>query len=120
MYSVFVKLLQERNISTYKVAKETKIAQSVFSSWKNGISAPKTDKLQRIADYFGVSIEYLMTGEDLLEGLEDDLECKLIRAASGNDNDKKELLELILQLDNEDTKKIKDLALLHVEAKKKG
>ncbi len=120
MYSVFVKLLQERNISTYKVAKETNIAQSVFSSWKNGISAPKTDKLQKIADYFGVSIEYLMTGEDLLEGLEDDLECKLIRAASGNDNDKKELLEMVLQLDDEETRSIKEHVSLYLNAKKKG
>lgn len=64
MYSVFEQLLQKYGVSTYKVSKETGIAQSVFSSWKNGISNPKQDKLQKIADYFGVSIEYLMTGKD--------------------------------------------------------
>jgi transcriptional regulator with XRE-family HTH domain len=64
MYKIFEQLLQKNGVSTYKVSKETGIAQSVFSSWKNGISTPKQDKLQKIADYFGVTIEYLMTGKD--------------------------------------------------------
>ena len=67
MYSVFEQLLQKYGVSTYRVAKDTKIAQSVFSSWKNGISTPKTDKMQTIADYFGVSLEYLMTGKEEVE-----------------------------------------------------
>lgn len=64
MYSIFEELLQKHGVSTYKVSKETGIAQSVFSSWKNGISTPKQDKMQKIADYFNVSLEYLMTGEE--------------------------------------------------------
>ena len=31
---------------------------------KAGRYTPKQDKMQKIADYFGVSIEYLMTGEE--------------------------------------------------------
>lgn len=64
MYSVFEQLLQKYGVSTYKVAKETGIAQSVFSSWKNGVSTPKPDKLIKIANYFGVSVDYLMTGKE--------------------------------------------------------
>lgn len=64
MYSIFEELLQKHGVSTYKVSKETGIAQSVFSSWKNGISTPKQDKMQKIADYFNVSLEYLMAGEE--------------------------------------------------------
>ena len=64
MYSIFEELLQKRGVSTYKVAKDTGIAQSVFSSWKTGISTPKQDKMQKIADYFNVSVEYLMTGKE--------------------------------------------------------
>lgn len=64
MYEIFERLLQKYGVSTYKVAKETGIAQSVFSSWKTGISTPKQDKLKKIADYFNVSVEYLMTGEE--------------------------------------------------------
>ena len=64
MYSVFEHLLQKYGVSTYKVSKDTGIAQSVFSAWKNGISTPKQDKLRKLADYFNVSVEYLMTGEE--------------------------------------------------------
>ena len=60
MYEIFEQLLVKNNVSTYKVSKETGIAQSVFSSWKNGISNPKQDKLQKIADYFNVTVDYLM------------------------------------------------------------
>lgn len=63
MYSVFVELLQRNGVSTYQVSKATGIAQSVFSSWKNGVSKPKADKMKKIADYFGVSVDYLLGTE---------------------------------------------------------
>lgn len=64
MYEIFRQLLQERGVSAYRVAQETGIAQSVFSAWKNGVSKPKSDKMQKIADYFGVSIGYLYGDAD--------------------------------------------------------
>lgn len=64
MYSIFEKLLQKHGVSAYRVSKDLGIAQSVLSSWKNGISTPKQDKMQKIADYFNVSVDYLMTGEE--------------------------------------------------------
>ena len=64
MYSIFEQLLQKYGVSTYKVSKDTGIAQSVCSAWKNGISTPKQDKIQKIADYFNVSVDYLMTGKE--------------------------------------------------------
>lgn len=67
MYEIFEQLLQKYNVTTYKVSKETEIAQSVFSSWKNGISTPKGGKMQKIADYFGVTVDYLMTGKEIPE-----------------------------------------------------
>ena len=60
MYSIFVELLQRDGVSTYQVSKATGIAQSVFSSWKNGVSKPKAGKMKKIADYFGVSTDYLL------------------------------------------------------------
>lgn len=66
MYSIFEQLLQKHGVTTYKVSKELGISQSVFSNWKNGLSTPKLDKLQSIADYFGVSIDFLM-GTDKVE-----------------------------------------------------
>ena len=64
MYEIFSKLLQAHGITPYKVSKETGVSQSNLSDWKRGISTPKQDKLQKIADYLGVSLDYLMTGEE--------------------------------------------------------
>ena len=61
MYEKFAELLVKYNKTAYQVSKETGIAQSVLSDWKNGRSKPKADKLKRIADYFGVTIDDLLT-----------------------------------------------------------
>ena len=64
MYEIFVKLLEKYGVTAYKVSKATGIAGSTFTDWKTGRSTPKQDKLQKIADYFGVSLDYLMTGKE--------------------------------------------------------
>lgn len=68
MYEIFLKLLKAKGCSAYQVSKATGIAQSTLSDWKNGKSVPKADKIQKIADFFGVSAEYIMTGNEGEEG----------------------------------------------------
>ena len=63
MYEIFEKLMKEKGVRAADVAKATGIAPQTLSAWKKGESNPKNDKLQKIADYFGVSLEYLTTGE---------------------------------------------------------
>ncbi len=60
MYQKFKQLISERNITAYRVAKDLELSPMVFSDWKNGKSKPKADKLKKIADYFGVTIEYFL------------------------------------------------------------
>ena len=64
MYEIFERLLQKYGVSAYKVAKETGVTQSTLSDWKRGRSTPKTENMKKLADYFGVSIDFLMTGEE--------------------------------------------------------
>ena len=61
MYEVFERLLKERNITSYRVAKDTGLSQTMFSDWKSGKSKPKVDKLKILADYFGVNIEHFIS-----------------------------------------------------------
>ena len=63
-YAIFEKLLKERNVTAYRVSKETGITQSTLSDWKRGRSTPKSENMKKIADYFGISIDYLMTGKE--------------------------------------------------------
>lgn len=60
MYEIFEKLLEKHGITAYRVAKETGITTATLTSWKQGKYVPKKDKLQKIADYFGVTVDYLM------------------------------------------------------------
>ena len=62
MYEIFSELLQKYGVTPYKVSKETGVSQSTLSDWKRGISTPKPDKLQKIADYFNVPLTYFLTG----------------------------------------------------------
>lgn len=63
MYEIYERLRDSRGVSDYRVAQDTGISRAVLSSWKTGRYVPKTDKLQKIADYFNVSLDYLMTGD---------------------------------------------------------
>ncbi len=59
MYTRFMQLLQEKDITAYRVSKETGVTQTTLSDWKTGRATPKTATLQKIADYFGVSLDWL-------------------------------------------------------------
>lgn len=60
MYEIFEALLAERGVTAYQVAKATGISTGSLSDWKNGRSSPKVEKLQKIAAYFGVSMDELL------------------------------------------------------------
>ena len=64
MYEIFEQLLQKYGVTAYKVAKDTGVTQTSLSNWKSGRSTPGTRTLQKIADYFGVTVDYLMTGKE--------------------------------------------------------
>lgn len=58
MYEKFEALLTAHNTKPYRVSKETGISTATLTAWKQGKYVPKPDKLQTIADYFGVPISY--------------------------------------------------------------
>lgn len=62
-YKTFEALCEERNVRPGTVSRATGISTATLTNWKQGKYTPKLDKLQKIADYFGVTVDYLMTGE---------------------------------------------------------
>ena len=79
MYEIYCKLRDSKGVKDSDVVKATGITKSTFSDWKSGRSKPKNDKLQKIADYFGVTIDYLMTG------IEDKKESPVLTARDERD-----------------------------------
>lgn len=64
MYKIFEQLCKEKGVTAYKVCKATGITTATISNWKAGRYTPKQEKMQKISDYFGVSLTYLMTGKE--------------------------------------------------------
>lgn len=77
-YDLFAKIIEAKGITPYRIAKDTGLTTVLFTDWKKGKSKPKYDKLKIIADYLGVSVEYLQGIEtkeqeilDILDSQED-------------------------------------------------
>ena len=64
MYEIFAKLLEEKGLKAADVTRATGIKSPVFSEWKKGKSKPNTEKMIKIANFLGVSVEYLTTGKE--------------------------------------------------------
>lgn len=65
MFRIRLKELREaRNLSQYSFAKHFGISQSTVGNWESGIRQPKTDVLERIAEFFNVSVDYLLGREE--------------------------------------------------------
>lgn len=63
LYNKYEELLKKTGETSYQVSKNTGIAQSTLSDWKTGRSKPKLDKLQILANYFGVPITEFLEAE---------------------------------------------------------
>lgn len=57
---IFKQLLQNNNVTAYQMSKDTGISESLISNWKSGRQLPKYDSLNTLADYFGVSGDFLL------------------------------------------------------------
>jgi len=108
MYDIFEKLMKEKGVRPFDVAKATGITPSTFSDWKKGRAVPKTEKLKKIADYFGVSLSYLTGAEepsqdvpvDLILFLRDHPDCQILveKLKGVRDRDLHYIIELIDRL----------------------
>lgn len=57
MYSVFVQLCNNCNVTPYQAAKDAGINKSTLTRWKNGTCVPRASTLRKLADYFGVDVD---------------------------------------------------------------
>ena len=60
-----LRILEEREITGYKVSKATGLSDSIFSKWREKPSSKVTSQnLQLIADYLDCSVDYLLGRTD--------------------------------------------------------
>ena len=59
MYERYVELLKEKGVKNIDVSRATGIPASTFSDWKKGKSSPKREKLDKLAEFFGVTADWI-------------------------------------------------------------
>lgn len=57
---------KERGYSQLKVAFALNISREALSYYENGKRSPDIDMLVRMSEYFDVSIDYLITGQEFV------------------------------------------------------
>ncbi len=66
MFRIKLKELREKKgISQYRLADELKLSQSAIGNWEAGKREPDFATIQRIADYFGVTVDYVLGREEM-------------------------------------------------------
>lgn len=61
------KLRRERGLTQIAVQMKTGIEQALLSKFENGSRIPPTDTLIRLADFYDVSMDYIMCRTDVPE-----------------------------------------------------
>lgn len=56
-------LLEERGVTAKQVTEQLGMSNSSFSDWKKGKGSPGVDALSKLADYFSVSLDWLILGK---------------------------------------------------------
>ena len=62
-YDAFKLLCEKKGVSPKRAVTEMGLSNSLATKWKNTGAIPKGETLAKIADYFGVSVEYLLGTE---------------------------------------------------------
>ena len=58
------KMRQKKGLSQLKVAMDLSITREALSYYENGKRSPDVDMLVTLARYFGVSVDYIIFGEN--------------------------------------------------------
>ena len=64
---ILKKLMTEKNISYYRLAKEIGVSNSTIANWLNGTAHPNNERLQKLSEYFAVPVDYLLGKTDIKE-----------------------------------------------------
>ena len=76
-YDLFCRLCEQKGVSVTRATVEMGLSRTIGSKWKRTGATPNGETLNRIAEYFGVTTDYLLTGEETktaaIDVVDDDL-----------------------------------------------
>ena len=62
-YNIYISLCANKKVSPSRVAEEIGLTRTTANGWKKG-KKPSDVSLRKIADYFGVTVDYLLGNEE--------------------------------------------------------
>ena len=101
-WEIFYNLCTINGVAPNTVAKELGISSGSITWWKKGERNPSQRALKSIADYFGVSVSYLLGNEEKEKAL--------------NENNLTESEKVLLELFNQVPEKQQELVLQMIKA----
>ena len=57
-------LMRERGVNAKRVCEELNMSNSAFTDWKKGKAKPGVEALSKLAEYFDVTLDYLVLGKE--------------------------------------------------------
>lgn len=96
-YDTFLQLCNSVNKSPSAVVTELGMNKSAVTNWKTRRTPPRDTTLRKIADYFNVTVDYLLTGE---EPATPNFEAEKEKASAQLDAEEEELNEYLNALKN--------------------
>lgn len=63
-FDIFTQLCEEKGVAPSRVALDIGIHKSSVTTWRTKGFTPNAETLQKLANYFGVSVDYLLTGKE--------------------------------------------------------
>lgn len=70
-HDVFNELMTARTLTNYQLSKDTGISDSLIGYWRNGKRKPSLENLRILSQYFNISIDFLITGEENAKQIRD-------------------------------------------------
>lgn len=104
VYDKFCDLCSQKGVSPSKAAMDAGFSKSLISKWKSKQEiVPSSEVLQKIADYFGVSVDYLLGKEK--------------QPTEGELSDEEKVMLDLFRQAGDDARRLALLALEHGEQK---
>lgn len=88
-----IELLEIKGVSAAKMSRDLGFSNAIFYQWKKGLQNPSAEKISKMADYFGVSADYLLGNEEIKK-----------EAPVLNDKDKRDIAARLKELRDDLTK----------------
>lgn len=93
--NIFYNLRQEEILGQTQIAKRLNVSQATVAMWENGKRMPSLEKMEEIADFFNVDIDYLYGRQDVRKKISFNNDGDMYVNIPEYDNDTMEIVSLL-------------------------